>query len=682
MKKGNMYKVIEDAQESHEYDSENLNECILKNTNGQAMVIGPNFVVKDVKDSILEQYNWKREDIIGRYCYDIMRSKNKSCLKSKNKCPILEVFGTSKPVQIITTPGKDIQALHNAEVYAFPIFDKDGNIDCRVELCHDLLNLKPGSPQREPDLPIGIKTELFDIFQIPKNSLMFLRILQTIVKVTDSHYGVFGYVDSDGALVLPAMSMDIWDLYKVSNNKIIIPRKAWVGIWGRALKEKKIFYTNKQFLPPKRYIPISNGLCVPIVYQDNVLGLFIIGDRKSNIGIQEKTLLHNIATYAAPYLASRLKNINNNENCNVMVETISNQVVKENYQQIFEVLPNLITAVNTKGLIIDCNNRIFDYLGYTRDEVIGLPLLSIIHPDCHAKAQEALDNFSAGTHAFQAENDEYKLLCKDTNSITVLVSSSSLNHRKGKDLLLIWVIEDITERRRIEQRISEEQYRVDVYFDILGHDINNINQTIRSYSELFLLKPDLSEQYRNYIQTILNQSRAISDLISNIRKLSQLKKGEFKIEPIDVFRVLADASERVQQAYPHRRIKINQAIFESEVLVKSNGMLMDAIVNIISNAVKFDTHDEVNIEIVHSISDDGRFWRLEFKDHGPGVLDRIKKKIFEGFEKGDESIRGSGLGLAVVKEVVSGSGGTVWVEDRVEDDISQGSNFVLLLPKV
>ena len=116
-------------------------------------------------------------------------------------------------------------------------------------------------------------------------------------------------------------------------------------------------------------------------------------------------------------------------------------------------------------------------------------------------------------------------------------------------------------------------------------------------------------------------------MVSNVRKLSRLKREGIKLENIDVFRVLADASERVRQEYPNRRIKINQSISESEVIVRSNGMLKDVFFNIISNAIKFDTHDEVILEIIHSQSSDEKFWRIEFKDNGPGVLDIIKKKI-------------------------------------------------------
>jgi signal transduction histidine kinase len=229
--------------------------------------------------------------------------------------------------------------------------------------------------------------------------------------------------------------------------------------------------------------------------------------------------------------------------------------------------------------------------------------------------------------------------------------------------------------------MREDCNRAEVYLDILGHDINNLNQAITSYSELLLLKPNLPKQYKKYLQTTFNQSQAISDLISNVRKLSQLKKENFELKNIDIFGVLATASEKVQQTYPFRRFRINQSISESEVIVQSNEMLIYVFINLLNNAVKFDQNNEVVLDISHSLTEDKKFWKIEFKDSGLGVPDILKLRIFKEFEKGDESIRGSGLGLVVVKEIVKSSGGKVWVENKVRGDSSKGSNFIILLPK-
>jgi signal transduction histidine kinase len=163
--------------------------------------------------------------------------------------------------------------------------------------------------------------------------------------------------------------------------------------------------------------------------------------------------------------------------------------------------------------------------------------------------------------------------------------------------------------------------------------------------------------------------------------LSHIKNSAFESRDIDILKVLANAIDIVQQNNPHKFLRINQGISESEVIVKCNEMLEYAIINIINNAIKYENRSEISLDIVHSLSEDKSFWKLEFIDYGPGVPDKLKDRIFHDFEIGDEFNHGSGLGLALVKEVVTRSGGKVWVQDRIVGDFSQGSNFVILLPK-
>ena len=66
---------------------------------------------------------------------------------------------------------------------------------------------------------------------------------------------------------------------------------------------------------------------------------------------------------------------------------------------------------------------------------------------------------------------------------------------------------------------------------------------------------------------------------------------------------------------------------------------------------------------------------------GIGISDERKKKLFEKSYQKEESSVGMGIGLSLVKKIIKEYGGEIWVEDRMEDDYRQGSNFVVLLRK-
>ena len=116
----------------------------------------------------------------------------------------------------------------------------------------------------------------------------------------------------------------------------------------------------------------------------------------------------------------------------------------------------------------------------------------------------------------------------------------------------------------------------------------------------------------------------------------------------------------------------------------ANPLLKDVFSNIVSNAIK---HSEGSLEMsikVESLTAQrqmiatGYPWRITVRAY----LTSIKENIFNRFARGKTEARGHGLGLYLVRTLVEGFKGRVWVEDRVKGDCSQGCRFVVLLPAV
>ncbi|KAB3543359.1 MAG: response regulator [ANME-2 cluster archaeon] len=245
------------------------------------------------------------------------------------------------------------------------------------------------------------------------------------------------------------------------------------------------------------------------------------------------------------------------------------------------------------------------------------------------------------------------------------------------DILWDGLVIEVTERKGAEKRIEEEYHRAEFYIDLMSHDINNINQVTRGYLELLLKMPDLPSKSRKYTETALDHVRKSADIISNVKTLSTVRLGELEIEKIDIYPVFASAVETVKSQ--SRDIRINSNITEGRYFIRGNALLFNVFSNLLNNAAKFDGRDIVEIDV--DISSQGDGWRLEFKDRGPGIGEDYKNIIFNRLEQAGESTQGSGLGLTIVKYIVESYGGKVWVEDRVEGDRTQGSNFIVMLLK-
>ena len=111
-------------------------------------------------------------------------------------------------------------------------------------------------------------------------------------------------------------------------------------------------------------------------------------------------------------------------------------------------------------------------------------------------------------------------------------------------------------------------------------------------------------------------------------------------------------------------------------------MANEIFTNILSNAVTYDPHDHVNVEV--SIGEftvePRRYWCVSIADNGIGIPDSKKNVVFGRFRTTEEGPIASGLGLSIVRATVEAYHGMVWVEDRVPGDPSKGSVFRVALP--
>lgn len=264
---------------------------------------------------------------------------------------------------------------------------------------------------------------------------------------------------------------------------------------------------------------------------------------------------------------------------------------------------------------------------------------------------------------------------------------------RGTDNEVIGIIQnftDITARKKIEEslKISEKKYkkaynRANFYKDLFTHDISNILQNLNSSIELIAIyqKNLGNEKKIHEIRDIFeNQVGRALKLVLNVRKLSELEEHAKPIKKIEVFKLLKNAINFLNQTYNNREIKIQVDSFSKEFYVNANELLLDVFENILINAGKFNKNKIVEISIKTRKKPD--FFSFEFKDNGIGISDNLKEKIFiRGFRK-KSKIKGLGLGLSLVKEIINTYNGKIWVEDRVKGDHSKGSNFIINLPRI
>ncbi len=259
---------------------------------------------------------------------------------------------------------------------------------------------------------------------------------------------------------------------------------------------------------------------------------------------------------------------------------------------------------------------------------------------------------------------------------------------------IIEYVKDITERKKAEEKIlkSEEKYReaynrAEFYKDIFAHDINNILQSILSgmeVSELILNNPEQLENLKINARIIKEQVIRGAELVSNVRKLSQLEESKQNLKKIEIFNVLENVISLVKKSNKDKKITFLIDSVDGNLFVKANDFLEVMFENLLINAIKHNRNIiiDVTIRISREQKKGINYAKMEFLDNGIGVDDTMKEIIFKRGYNEDKSVLGMGLGLSLVRRIIETYNGKIWVEDRVEGDHLKGSNFVLLIPEV
>ena len=220
--------------------------------------------------------------------------------------------------------------------------------------------------------------------------------------------------------------------------------------------------------------------------------------------------------------------------------------------------------------------------------------------------------------------------------------------------------------------------------DLMTHDINNFNQGIMGYIELLLQDKRLDDNQKKYAERALVQVRNNARLIDNIRKLAKVRTtSDSTFEPMDLQKAVAEAIDAVTKTNSDRKVTVLSTLAPRTHYIMGNEYISEVFLNVISNAVKFDTSVRVRVDV--NIEDEqstqGDTWLISVVDRGRGIPDDRKNVVFERFATGMTGIKGFGLGLSIVSAIVEKFGGRIWVEDRIKGDASKGTVFKISLPK-
>lgn len=291
--------------------------------------------------------------------------------------------------------------------------------------------------------------------------------------------------------------------------------------------------------------------------------------------------------------------------------------------------------------------------------------------------KEILDKISDpdfGKKKKDSMNFEIKIM-QPTHTV-LKVDIAPLRNEKGKVSGTVMVWHDITQQKEIENMKTE-------FVSMVSHELRTPLTSIKGYAAL-LNDPklgDVTEKQGRAVEIINKESDRLTFLINDILDLSKLEAGKIKLNLEEV-----NIEDCIDNCAALEDVKQKNINFKKRVpkdmpkILADKGKITQVFTNLISNSVKF-TKPEGNISIfIHNRKKDN-FITIKVKDTGIGIAKKHIPNLFDKFYQVESHLRrnvgGTGLGLPIVKEIITLHNGDISVESK----LNQGTTISFTLPK-
>ena len=327
-------------------------------------------------------------------------------------------------------------------------------------------------------------------------------------------------------------------------------------------------------------------------------------------------------------------------------------------QTVLAEMDELVFVLDETGAIVTANNAATERFGHER-ELAGTHITAVLGSD---------------VATIQSSGDEKVDIVTTVDNMPrhFTVSQNTLTDNYEMVVGQLLVCRDVTERVHRERELEETTRKLELLNRIIRHDINNDMTVIIGRSEHLLEELD-DELAQENLESIIKQGDHVAELTETVHNLMEaILNDSNTTKPTDLDTVLNREIESVRTM--DDSVTVHTPADPLGEPVQADEALATVFRNLLTNAVRHNDTEQPTISI--SITDAGTEVVVRISDNGPGVPEQSRDVIFGRNEKGLES-PGTGIGLYLVETLVSGYGGTVWIETSEHG----GATFAVRLQK-
>ena len=364
-----------------------------------------------------------------------------------------------------------------------------------------------------------------------------------------------------------------------------------------------------------------------------------------------------------------------------------------------ELFRKLSLNVDDVFLMLDAKTSKTDYVSPNIGRLLGIPWKTV-RQDVHALAElrpqndpDRDKNFLEGLSRGEQREWDAAYLHQETRELRWFHIIAMGSEVEGRTKYIL-VMSDRTADKQINQALSDAVAAAETanrakstFLSNMSHDIRTPMNAIIGFTALALSNIDDKERVKDYLAKTLASSNHLLSLINDVLDMSRIESGKIHLEEVEVnlSDVLHDLKTIVSgQIYAKQlELYMDATDVTDEDVYCDKTRLNQILLNLLSNAIKFTpAGGTVSVRVrqlagkVHGCGQ----YEFRIKDNGIGMSEEFAQKIFDPFERERTStvsrIQGTGLGMAITKNIVDMMGGTI----EVQTAQGKGSEFIICVP--
>jgi PAS domain S-box-containing protein len=361
----------------------------------------------------------------------------------------------------------------------------------------------------------------------------------------------------------------------------------------------------------------------------------------------------------------------------------SEQALQESeakFRTIADAMPQMVWSTLPDGYHDYYNQRWYDFTGVPHGTTDGDGWNDIFHPEDQPRSW-ALWQHSLRTG--EPYEIQYRLRHRSGDYRWTLGRALPVYSDTGKIIRWMGTCTDIHDQKLAEERLKQADLRKDEFLAMLAHELRNPLAPISAAAQLLQIGPIDEARVRQTSRIIGRQVHHLTSLVDDLLDVSRVTRGLVELDKaqIDIGQVVAEAIEQVTPLIRARHHHLGlQLPPEAPFVMGDKKRLVQVIVNLLNNAAKY-TREGGQLLLRTEV--DSAHVRIEVTDNGIGMTPELVSRAFDMFAQAertpDRASGGLGLGLALVKSLVTLHHGTVACESP---GLGKGSTFTVSLPRL